>query len=179
MPNNGRKIIRPVTDEDVRAWEQEWAKMMITIWREKIMQLGIIDTMRLYDTQSHVVSQAPGVSVVTHEFLKYGIFMEAGVGNGYDRDNGGDLQILDKYYRRAYGLDKPRKRGPRWSNKDMTTGKPRERRPWFSKKYLASISVLNNMERNLYGNQYMGTMSNVVQLMFSLGNHPDNPLRNL
>lgn len=177
--SNGRKIVRPVTEEDIRKWEQEWAKTMITIWREKIMQLGIIDTMRLYDNQSHVVSQAPGSTAVVHEFLQYGIFQEAGVGNGYDRDNGGGLQILDPYYRRAHGLNKPRRRGPSWSRKDMTSGKPRKRRPWFSKKYLQSIYVLNSVERDLYGNEYMGTMSNVIRMMFDLERHPDNPLRNV
>ena len=61
----------------------------------------------------------------------------------------------------------------------MTSGKPRKRRPWFSKKYLQSIYVLNSVERDLYGNEYMGTMSNVIRMMFDLERHPDNPLRNV
>ena len=179
MPSSGRQIKRPVTEEDIRKWEEEWAKMMIVIWREKIMQLGIIDTMKLYNDLSHVVSQAPGVTCVVHEFLQYGIYMEAGVGNGYQKGNGGELLILDPYYRREHGMNKPRKRGPRWSTKDMTTGKPRSRRPWFSRKYLSSIQVLSTVERDLYGNQYMGTLSNVVRFMFDLEKHKDNPLRSL
>lgn len=164
-----REIKRPVTEEDIRKWEEGWAEMMVTIWREKILRLGIVDTMRLYNDISHVVSIAPGARAVVHEFMEYGIFMEAGVGNGYRKDNGGDLQILDPYYRKAHHLDKPRKRGPKSSTKDMTTGKPRQNRYWFSRRYLSSINVLNEVERDLYGEAYMGTVSNVVRLMFNLG----------
>ena len=79
-----REIKRPVTEEDIRAWEDGWSEMMITIWREKIMSLGIVDTMTLYNRLSHVVSRAEGVTAVTHEFMEYGIFMEAGTGRGYE-----------------------------------------------------------------------------------------------
>ena len=178
-----REIKRPVTEEDIHRWEEGWAQMMITIWREKILALGIVDTMSLYNRMSHVVSIAEGVTAVTHEFLAYGIFMEAGTGRGYEIHgkkyydkkgnfthtgyNPGDLDILDPYYRKAHGLDKPRKRGPKSSTKDMTTGKPREPRRWFSRKYLSSRDVLNKVMRDLYGNAYMGTFSNVVRLMFN------------
>lgn len=161
-----REIRQPVTEEDVQKWEDEWSEVMIKIWREKIQALGIIDTMTLYNRMSHVTSRATGVTAVTHEFMEYGIFMEAGVGNGYRHGNGCDLEILNPWYRSVHGLDKPRKRGPRWSTKDMTSGKERTGRPWFSRKYLSSINVLNSVERDLMGNQYMGTMSNVVRLMF-------------
>ena len=165
-----REIKRPVTEEDIRAWEDGWSEMMITIWREKIMSLGIVDTMTLYNRLSHVVSRAEGVTAVTHEFMEYGIFMENGVGNGYNRGNGGNLNFLDPSIRHWLGIDKPRPRGPKTSTKDTTTGKPRERRPWFSRRYLSSIRVLNTVERDLYVNAYMGTLSNVVRLMFDTHN---------
>lgn len=179
MTNGRKEIRRPVTEEDIRAWEDGWSEMMITIWRENILRLGIVDTMQLYNKMSHVTSRASGATAVTHEFMQYGIFMEAGVGNGFTHDNGGDLQIMDPYYRKAHGLDKPRKRGPKTSTKDMTTGKPRQRRVWFSKRYLSSIYVLNAVERDLYGNAYMGTVSNVVRLMFDTRKEVNNLLRNL
>lgn len=178
MPSGKREIRRPVTEEDIRAWEDGWAEMMITIWRENILKLGIVDTMRLYNDISHVTSRASGATAVTHEFMEYGIFMEAGVGNGYTRGNGGDLEILDTWYRAEHGLNKPRKRGPKTSTKDMTTGKPRQDRPWFSRKYLRSINVLNSVERDLYGNAYMGTVSNVVRLLFDTSKEA-NDLRSL
>lgn len=172
-----RKIERPVTEQDIRAWEREWADMMITIWREQIQRLGIVDTMQLYRDITDAVSGSEQINIA-HEFMEYGIYQAAGVGNGYNKGNGGDLEILDPSLRKAARLDKPRKRGPRWSTKHMTSGKPRERRDWFATKYLRSIYVLGEVERDLYGNAYMGTMSNVVRDLFS-SMKDNNKLRSL
>lgn len=176
-----RKIERPVSEADIRAWEREWADMMITIWREQIQRLGIVDTMKLYRDITDAVSGSEQITIA-HEFMEYGIYQAAGVGNGYkhkEDGNNGDLEILDPALRKAARLDKPRKRGPRWSNKHFTSGKPRERRDWFASKYLRSIHVLGEVERDLYGNAYMGTMSNVVRGLFSTMGDDANKLRSL
>ena len=34
----------PQTKEELRKWEDEWSDMMVTIWTENIVRLGIIDT---------------------------------------------------------------------------------------------------------------------------------------
>ena len=39
--SSGRKIVAPVTAEDIRKWEEGWAEMMVTIWRE-----NMVDSMR-------------------------------------------------------------------------------------------------------------------------------------
>lgn len=161
-----RKIKQPVTEEDIRKWEQEWMKMMIKIWREQILGLGIVDTMRLYRDITGGISGSDMITIA-HEFMQYGIYVAAGVGNGYNKGNGGDLEILDPSVRKAARLDKPRRRGPRWSTKRMTSGHPRKERDWFTRKYLRSIYVLGDVERSLYGEAYMGTMSNVVSALFS------------
>ena len=173
-----RKIQRPVTEADIRKWEQDWMKMMITIWRDQIMRLGIVDTMKLYNDITGSLSVGDRVTIV-HEFMKYGIYVAAGVGNGYNKGNGGDLDILDPSLRKAARLDKPRSRGPRWSTKHITTGKPREKRDWFTSKYLRSIDVLGDVERSLYGEAYMGTLSNVVSRLFTTIKEKTNALRNL
>ena len=173
-----RKITRPVSEADIRKWEQDWMEMMITIWREQITRLGIVDTMKLYNDITGSLSHGEQVTIA-HEFMKYGIYVAAGVGNGYNKGNGGDLDILDPSLRKAARLDKPRSRGPRWSTKHMTTGKPREKRDWFARKYLRSIYVLGDVERGLYGEAYMGTLSNVVSGLFSTIKEETNALRNL
>ena len=160
-----RQIRRPVTEEDIRKWEKDWADMMITIWREQIMRLGIVDTMKLYNNITESIAVSDQI-VIAHEFMTYGIYMAAGVGKGYKKGNGGNLEILDPAYRKAHHLDKPRPRGPKWSITHMSTGKPRKKRDWFSKKYLRSVYVLTETERNFYGEAYLGTMSNVVQTIF-------------
>lgn len=173
-----RKIKRPVTKEDISKWEHDWMDMMITIWREQIMRLGIVDTMKLYRDITGSLSGTDQVTIA-HEFMKYGIYVAAGVGNGYNKGNGGNLEILDPSLRKAAHLDKPRSRGPRWSTKKMTSGNPREKRDWFVRKYLRSIYVLGDVERSLYGEAYMGTLSNVVQNLFSTIKDENNALRNL
>lgn len=147
--SGSREIKKPVSEEDVRKWERAWAEMMVTIWRENIIRLGIVDTMTLYNNFSQRVTDIGGQIQIAHEFMMYGIYVAKGVGNGYRRGNGGDLEFLDKSYRKAHKM-----------------GKPRKRRDWFTPRYLSSIEVLTEVEVTLYGEAYMGTLSNVVGAMF-------------
>ena len=168
--SNGREIKRPVTEEDVRKWEQAWTEMMVTIWRENILRLGIVDTQALYKNFSSNVADMAGQITIAHEFLMYGIYQAKGVGRGYRRGNSGKddengLQFLGKEYRKEHGLNKPRLRSSIKEGK-MTSGKTRKRRDWFTPRYLSSIDVLTQVEVQLYGEAYMGTLSNVVSAMF-------------
>ena len=155
--SNGRKIRRPVSTDDVRAYEREWAKMMVDIWREKILRLRILNTGSLASSLSYRVLPMSDQINIVHEFLLYGIYVARGVGNGYRRGNSGvddenGLRFLGKSYRKAHKM-----------------GKPRKKRDWFTSKYLSSIHVLTEVEIQLYGNAYLGTMSNVVHAMFGNG----------
>ena len=149
-----REIKRPVTEQDIRGWERGWAEMMVKIWRENILRLGIVDTGRLHDTITHHVSDVGGQIELAHEFMYYGLYMARGVGRGYRHGNSGlddenGLQFLGKSYRKAHKM-----------------GAARKKRDWFFGRYLHSIEVLTEVERDLYGEAYMGTLSNVVQAMF-------------
>lgn len=151
---SSREIKRPVTEQDVRKWERAWTEMMVTIWQENIRRLDIVDTMQLHNTITHKVTDIGGQIQIAHQFMMYGIYVARGVGKGYrhgnsgkDDDNG--LKFLDKSYRKAHKM-----------------GKPRQRRDWFTPRYLSSIDVLTEVERSLYGEAYMGTLSNVVAAMF-------------
>lgn len=154
MAANGREIRRPVTEEDIRKWEEGWTDMMVKIWRENIMRLGIFDTGALHDSLRGSTSDNGGQRVLAHTFLLYGLYVARGVGNGYRRGNSGKddengLRFLGKAYRQEHKL-----------------GEARKKRDWFSGRYLRSITVLTRVERDLYGNAYMGTLSNVVSAMF-------------
>lgn len=151
---SGREIRRPVTEEDVRRWEQEWTRMMVTIWQENIRRLAIVDTMRLHNTISGGVRDTGGQIEILHEFMLYGIYVARGVGNGYRRGNSGKddengLRFLDKRYRKEHRM-----------------GKPRQRRDWLYPRYLSSIDILTQVEVKLYGEAYIGTLSNVVEAVF-------------
>ena len=151
--SSGRKIVRPVTEEDIRKWEKSWSEMMVKIWTENILRLGIVRTGSLLRSLSHQETNLSGQITIAHQFLLYGIFVGRGTGKGYRRGNSGKddengLRFLDKKYRKAHKL-----------------GKPRKKREWWLPRYLSSIEVLSEVERNLYGEAYMGTLSNVVQAM--------------
>lgn len=152
-----REIKRPVTEQDIRKWERGWAEMMVKIWRENILRMGIVDTRALHDNMAHQITDVAGQITIAHEFMLYGIFVARGVGNGYRRGNSGKddengLQFLGKSYRKAHKM-----------------GKPRKKRDWFANRYLSSIHVLSEVERDLYGAAYLGTFSNVVQAVFNGG----------
>ena len=150
--SSGRKIVAPVTAKDIREWEEGWAEMMVTIWRENIIRLKVMDTGRLYNSITEDVADIGGLVTITHQFMLYGIYVARGVGNGYLKENGGNLPFLEKAYRKVYRL-----------------GKQRKKRDWFENKYISSIKVLTDVERALYGEAYLGTASNVIRALFGNG----------
>lgn len=159
----------PETEEELRQWEQDWSDMMVTIWTENIVRLGIVDTGNLMRSLTgRVVANADRKEMI-HEFALYGIYVARGTGRGYKPGNPGDLPFLSPSYRIAEGLDKPRKVGPAWGGK-VAGGHPRsKKRNWFLRKYLRSMYVLAEMERNVYGQMFMGNLSNVLDAILGGG----------
>lgn len=138
MRENGTRM----TEEELRKYERGWADTLVDILHERLMMLSIRDTGALYDSvRRGVVTDR----TIEHRFLEYGIYVANGTGNGYKRDNGGYLQILDKEYRKEHGLKKKRK--------------PRD---WFFKRYHYSIHRLNEKEAEFYGDQYQGMIKEIL-----------------
>lgn len=154
MDNNGKVY----TEAQLLAFEKGWANFMVDVWHDRMMQLHIRDTGALIRSVRGRVEGSEGNRRITHEFLLYGIYVAAGVGNGYKRGNGGNLEFLGNDYRKAHGM-----------------GKPRQRRDWFSKKYLYSIRRLNEKEAAFYGEAYQGLLSTAISDMFD----KNSPLRSL
>lgn len=144
------------TPEQRRKYMQEWTDMMVTIWREKIKMFDIVDTGALLQSvEGYSMSESSMETfTITHKFMEYGIFQELGVGNGYKHDNGGYLWFRDTL---SYG-DTSRKKKQR-SGK-VTDGCHRDERPWFSKKYYASVMVMKEEMAQMYGQAFAGIMSN-------------------
>ncbi len=113
--------------KDTEEYLDDWTKMMVDIFQERVSRLRIVDTGEFYNSfKSRLDAVAQGRESVTR-FLEYGMYQALGVGNGYSRENGGDLEILDPEYRRTHKM-----------------GKPRKRRDWFSRKWF--MSVMNAVE---------------------------------
>lgn len=159
----------PETEEELRQWEQEWSDMMVTIWTENIMRLGIVDTGNLMDSLTGRVIANTDQKEMIHEFALYGIYVARGTGRGYTPGNPGDLPFLSESYRVEHGLNKKKKVGPAWGGR-VAGGKPRsKKRNWFLRKYLRSMYVLAEMERNVYGEMFMGNLSNVLDAIMGGG----------
>lgn len=145
---NGNDIKRPVSTDDIDRYEQAWADEMVNIWQEKIMHYRIRHTGALFRSLSREVMRNSSRAII-HKFLVYGLYQARGVGNGYKKANGGNLPFLDPAYRIKHNL-----------------GQPRKPRPWFMKRYYASILKLNDMEGMFYGTAYQGLMADAFNDLF-------------
>lgn len=118
-----------------------WTKMMMTIWKEKIIRYGIVDTGHLHSS----FSGDSGDNSALLKFVSYGIYQAMGVGNGYKRGNGGDLHFLDPEYRKKHKL-----------------GKPRKRRNWYSPKLYSSVKVLQRAMAEIYAHDAVNTVCDAL-----------------
>lgn len=128
--------------ERIDKYADAWTQTQLDIWTEKVRRLKIIRTGDFHGSFGSRVSAVSDGNTIEMMFLKYGLFQEFGTGNGYVRGeaNGGDLEFLDPKYREEHGLNRPRRAGspPGY----MTSGHPRERREWFSKKLYMSYRAM-------------------------------------
>ena len=119
-----------------------WTNMMITIWREKIIRYGIVNTGKLH---ASINNGGTTDNSALLKFASYGIYQAFGVGNGYKRDNGGDLHFLDPEDRKKHKL-----------------GKPRKRRNWYTPKLYCSIQVLQRAMAELYAHDAVNTICDAL-----------------
>ena len=128
-------------------WVQGWSDFMVKMWQEKMLQFAppVYDTGALSRSVQGVVHPGP-VTTIEHRFLEYGIYVARGVGNGYSRGNGGDF-LKD------------------WK----TNPHHRQKRDWFSKKYMYSLHRLNEFEAAYYGQTYQGLVSSFLWQLFGGG----------
>lgn len=129
------------TSEDAQLKERmkfvnAFNKTMVAIWKERITLLDVIDTKTLLNSVVGVRCDADGkfLSInLSQSFRTYGIWQDVGTGKEVPRGNPGDI-----------GRDKMRKA-----------------RPWFSKKYFASVMNLNEFLANNIGKEFLGIVSDI------------------
>lgn len=137
---------------DVDRYIDEWTRVQLMIWQEKIERLRIVRSGALHQSFRSAITHASsgsGAATIAMKFLQYGIYQALGTGRGYTRGNGGDLPFLGKVYRQEHKLDIPRKVGPAWGGYE-TSGKPRKARDWYSKKlYMSTMAMVEDLARIL------------------------------
>lgn len=144
-----RSELNNMSEAEHSKWVQGWSEFMVKMWQEKMLQFAppVYDTGALSRSVQGVVHPGP-VTTIEHRFLEYGIYVARGVGNGYSRGNGGDLKFLKDW---------------------KTNPHHRQKRDWFSKKYMYSLHRLNEFEAAYYGQTYQGLVSSFLWQMFGGG----------
>lgn len=129
------------TDKD--RYIYEWTRTQLAIWQEKVRRMGVVRSGRLHESFTSAIRNVSDGNTIEMKFAAYGIYQALGVGNGYYHDNPGDLEILDPEYREKHGLNERRWAGPMPGySRYLTSGKPRKRRDWYSKKLYMSMRAL-------------------------------------
>lgn len=124
------------TIEARRKFVEAWNKTMIDIWQEKIFKYKIYDTGNLYRSPLALAIRADGRFydiTLSQSFIEYGIWQDLGTGREVPIGNPGDL-----------GHDKVR-----------------QRRPWFSPKYYASVMNLRDFYAESLGQEFVGMFANL------------------
>ena len=127
-----------VTDpiEARKKFVEAWNKTMIDIWQEKIYKYHIIDTGNLYASPKALSIKADGRFydiTLSQALLEYGIWQDLDTGREVPIGNGGDI-----------GREKVR-----------------QRRPWFSPKYYASVMNLRDFYAESLGYDFVGLFANL------------------
>lgn len=110
---------------------------MIKIWKEQITLLGVIDTGRLLNSTVEIRTQADGKFSevqLSQAFLEYGLWQDYGTGKEVARGNGGDIGRTRK----------------------------RKKRPWFSRKYYASVMNIKDFMADSLGRQFQGIIADAL-----------------
>lgn len=91
-------------DESKRAYYDAWAKMMITIWQDKIISMGVRDSGDLLSSFIYEVSSQSGgdVGKITHTYLAYGRMVDMGVGRGSPLGEENTSRRRKDWYSKAY-----------------------------------------------------------------------------
>ena len=111
---------------------------MLSIWQERITLLDVRDTDRLLHSPVALPVRADDrffeVSL-SQQFLEYGLWQDYGVG----------------------------RETPRGNNGDIGRKKVRQRRPWFSRKYYASVMNLRDFYADNLGQEFIGILASAFE----------------
>lgn len=129
--------------EEREKYIKAWNETMLRIWQERITLLEVIDTGRLLASPVAMPVRADGRFVevtLSQEFLEYGLWQDYGVGRETPRGNSGDIG----------------------------RAKLRQRRPWFSKRYYASVMNLRDFFGDNLGREFQGIMADTFERLNKL-----------
>ena len=171
------ELNRQEIERQQQLWVDNWAKMMVQIWQDKLKYWAIKDTGALMKSFTESVTHDRLSANIIMRFLSYGIYQAYGVGNGYSHNNGGDLPFLGAAYRKEHGLNEPRLAGGKKPDGDipisgqprqkgygyLSSGEPRERCDWFNPKLYASLMRMKETMAHMVGEEAAAVMCEALE----------------
>lgn len=121
-------------------------RTMITIWCEQITLLNVIDTGRLLRSLKALPIRADGRFIeigLSQSFLEYGLWQNFGTGKEIPRGNSGDIGRERK----------------------------RQKKPWFSRKYYASVMNLRDFLADNIAHEFVGIVARSLDDKYVRYNH--------
>ncbi|WP_443865687.1 hypothetical protein [Leyella stercorea] len=121
-------------------------RTMITIWCEQITLLNVIDTGRLLRSLKALPVRADGRFIeigLSQSFLEYGLWQNFGTGKEIPRGNSGDLGRELK----------------------------RQKKPWFSRQYYASVMILREFLADNIAHEFVGIVARSLDDKYVRYNH--------
>lgn len=119
---------------------------MIKIWSEQITLLSVIDTGRLLRSVKALPVRADGRFIeigLSQTFLEYGLWQNFGTGKEIPRGNSGDIGRV----------------------------KRRKKKPWFSRKYYASVMNLRDFLSDNIAHEFVGVVAQALNDKYVRYNH--------
>lgn len=121
-------------------------RTMITIWCEQITLLNVIGTGRLLRSLKALPVRADGRFIeigLSQSFLEYGLWQNFGTGKEIPRGNSGDIGRERK----------------------------RQKKPWFSRKYYASVMNLRDFLADNIAHEFVGIVARALDDKYVRYNH--------
>ena len=119
---------------------------MLKIWREQMTLLDVIDTGALLASPKSLPIRADGQFIelgLSQSFLEYGLWQNFGTG----------------------------KETPRGNKGDMGRKKVRQKKPWFSRKYFASVMNLRDFLADNLAKEFVGVVAQSLDDKYLRYNH--------
>lgn len=139
-------------DQDLAAFKERekfvsaFNDTMLNIWKEQMTLLDVIDTGALLASPKSLPIRADGQFIelgLSQSFLEYGIWQNFGTGKETPRGNKGDIG---------------RK-------------KVRQKKPWFSRKYYASVMNLRDFLADNLAKEFVGVVAQSLDDKYLRYNH--------
>lgn len=145
MPMNGNDQEQAVLREREK-FVTTFNETMLKIWKEQITLLDVIDTGALLASPKSLPLRADGRFMelgLSQSFLEYGLWQNFGTGKEIPRGNKGDI-----------GRERKRKK-----------------KPWFSRKYYASVMNLRDFLADNMAKEFVGVVAQSLDDKYLRYNH--------